>query len=184
MIRTIELLTSTISIVSILVWLALLVALWFLWTSYFKSLDEREKKTGEKAILKLNIANILAAISLGVTGVSILLPTTGAILLYYLGQITQAKLQSAYPLVLAIVFFALSLLLGLWNAFSVATQYPNGEKLEWDKRYKWHALFFAAQFVSLFVGVMLLLFFFLVAPLAVEDLLKKSAQGSVELWHF
>ena len=159
-----ELLSSGISIVAALLLLAGVVSLYCLWHSYFKANQS----------INLNIANLLSAISLGITGVSILLPTTGAILLFYLGQISSETISTSYPLLLAIFLFVFSLLFGLISAFSFSTQYPDGVKAEWTSDYKWHAVFFGAQFVWFFVGLLLVGWFFLTVPLSVTDLLQEA----------
>ena len=136
--------------------------LWFKWSSYFR---EHQKAS-------LSIATLLEAVSIGVTGVSILLPSTGALLFYYLSLLTQENLSTTYPLVVTILFLSMSLLFGLWNAFSFSTEYSGGEAAIWTRDYIVHALFFAAQFVFFVVAVMILLFFFILTPLDVTDLLR------------
>lgn len=137
--------------------------LWFQWHDYF----------GRQTEIRLSIATLLDAISIGVTGVSILLPASGALLFYYLSKITQDKLPTSYPLFAAIVFFGSSLFLGLLNAFSFSTQYPDGEGVVWTRRYLWHALFFASQFIFFAVAIAILVLFFIRTPLDVNGLLKQ-----------
>lgn len=104
-----------------------------------------------------------------------MLPATGALLFYYLSQITAEKLFTSYGLVIAIGYFGLSLLIGLWNAFSLATQYEGGENAEWTGGDIIHALFFGAQFVCFIIGVGLVMCFFFTVSLNVESLLKKAS---------
>src|SRR5688500_14256117 len=106
------------------------------WRDHFKRHDKAT----------LSGSTLLEASSLGVTAVSILLPTTGALLIYYLSRLTAESLHSAYPLITAIVLFGLSLFVGLWNTFSLATQY-SGTDVTWRKGQIGHILFFGSQFI-------------------------------------
>jgi len=139
------------------------VMLWVWWRAYFRRAAE----------LRLSIAALLEAISIGVTSVSILLPTTGALLLYYLSQITADQLASAYPLLIALLCLGASLVVGIWNAFSLATQNPGGEQVTWRKDQIGYAIFFAAQCVFLFVGMIVILLFFAFTPFEISGLLKE-----------
>ena len=135
----------------------------FQWRSYFK----------QHAKATLAGGTLLEAISIGVTAVSILLPTTGALLIYYLSRITADRLQSAYPLITAIVFLGLSLFVGLWNTFSLATQYSGSTDVTWTKGQIGHILFFASQFIFFAAAVLVLSLFLAFNTLDVTDLLKK-----------
>lgn len=140
-----------------------LLAFWIIWRGYFKNRNE----------LTLSIPTLLEVISIVMTSVSILIPSTGAISIYYLSRINADQLPSAYPLGTVLIWLGLSLTVGIWNALSLGTQYPGGQDLTWKRDHIGHAVFFAAQGIFFFVGIVILTVFFVSTPVDVTDLLRK-----------
>lgn len=141
-----------------------LIVLALLWHKHFQ-------KETEAA---LSISTLLEAVSIGVTAVSILLPATAALLIYYLSRITKDALLTTHPLVVALFFLGGSLLIGLLNAFSFATEYPGGVKVIWTRTSWGRALWFGAQFILFATAVVMIVLFFLFTPVDVTDALNKS----------
>ena len=162
MISMLELICSRYFLVATLLSLLFLGYVRWLWKRYFKESTEA----------KLDVGNLLAAISIGITAVSILLPSTGAILIYYLKSLSPPKLPTTYPLFVAVLFFGVSLLVGVWNAFALPTETPGGKEARWTSPSIAHILFFVTQFV-LFLSAIILVVWFFLHGLSVQDLMEK-----------
>lgn len=110
----------------------------------------RGTKTKPAQTLTVSISNLLQVINLGVTAVSILLPATGA-LVVYMASHGGAYRTAVIRLMFSVVMLGLSLFVGLWNAFDYVLRL-GVERATWDKDDVGYPLFFMLQFVLLIVG--------------------------------
>lgn len=142
--------------------LAVLLALGLcgLWSNHFKG--------GRSA--KVVVAHLLDTINLYMTGMAILLPALVALLIYYAQKIAPNQVSTTFPLVTAILFLSLSLILGFWLAFSISTQSGGEETLEWNSSHIWFPIFFGTQFILFLVAVVLTVWFLLTMSISVHDL--------------
>jgi len=126
------------------------------------------------AKISLSSAAVFEVISISITAVSILLPTIGALLIYYLSRITPAEVSTAYPLIVAIGWFGLSLISGLWNAWTFITEKCIDGVMSFTKHPIAVIVWLSVQIVAFVVAVVVLTVFFLVTPLDISGLLKQS----------
>lgn len=129
--------------------LVIWIFLYIQWKNYFNGLKE----------VTLITQNFYSSISSGLTIVSILFPSTVALLIYYLKSTTE-DWASVKPLLSALVFFLFSVVIGVYTAFSLATQ-TTDNKIKITQQYKSPPLFLAVQLLVLLSGIFLVTIFFL-----------------------
>ena len=102
---------------------------------------------------RIRVAYLLQVVGLGLSAVSILLPATAGLLTYYLrDRDGQSGAILIISLARAIGWFALSLVVGLWNAYSFVVQFE-GETAVWNKRHVAYPVAFVLQFLLIVLGV-------------------------------